>query len=83
MDDLIVAIGVPVTIICIVFVIGCVVSMAWAFGAKYEKTTPYTLDQEWTRDPMLLSATDAAPLSAVHHDLGADELIGGSASGKW
>lgn len=83
MDGLIVAIGLPVTILCIIAVVGCVVSMAWAFGAKYPKGENYTLSKQWKREPLLLSATEVSPVSATHHDASVDDLIGGSASGKW
>ncbi|GAA1462741.1 hypothetical protein [Williamsia maris] len=83
MDGLIVAIGLPVTILCIIAVVGCVLSMAWAFGAKYPKVENYTLSKQWKREPLLLSATEVSPVSAAHHDASVDDLIGGSASGKW
>ncbi|GAA2068400.1 aa3-type cytochrome oxidase subunit CtaJ [Williamsia deligens] len=84
MEDLIIAIGLPVTIICIVAVIGCVLSMAWAFGSGHQRTVRYTLDKQWDRGPLLLSAVDVAPVAPpVHDDLSTDELTGGSAHGKW
>lgn len=82
MESLIVPIGMPVTIITIIFVIGCVVSMLFAHGSKYPKQQTYTLDQKWTHEPLLLSATEDGPVAAPEHGHG-DIEIGGSAHGKW
>ncbi|MFW0784592.1 hypothetical protein AAFP35_08720 [Gordonia sp. CPCC 206044] len=82
MDNLVVAIGMPVTIICVLFVVACVVSMAFAFGLKYPKVPQYTLDQQWDDKPLLFSATDIEPMALAHH-ADATDVEGGSASGKW
>ncbi|GAA1901334.1 MAG: hypothetical protein INR72_09660 [Williamsia herbipolensis] len=84
MEDLIIAIGLPVTIICIIAVVLCVLSMAWAFGSGHKPTVRYTLDKEWDREPLLFSAVDVAPVAPpAHHEPSTDELTGGSAHGKW
>lgn len=77
-----VVIGVVVTVICLVFVALCVVSMAFSGGVKYPKVSEYTLDQPWTRKPLLFSATGMDPVALPHHAEPAD-VDGGSASGKW
>ncbi len=63
MEDLIIAIGLPVTIICIIAVVLCVLSMAWAFGSGHKPAVRYTLDKEWDREPLLFSAVDVAPVA--------------------
>ncbi|MGZ8180035.1 aa3-type cytochrome oxidase subunit CtaJ [Williamsia sp. SKLECPSW1] len=84
MEDLIIAIGLPVTIICIIMVVLCVLSMAWAFGSGHKPAVRYTLDKEWDRDPLLFSAVDVEPVAPpAHHEPSTDELTGGSAHGKW
>lgn len=84
MEDLIIAIGVPVTIICVISVLLCVLSMAWAFGSGHKPATRYTLDKEWDREPLLFSAVDVAPVAPPAHDEPSTEtLTGGSAHGKW
>lgn len=48
--------------------------------------TPYRLTDEWTREPILWSATDElTPHGGGHGDshASAADSIGGSASGKW
>lgn len=82
MDNLIVAIGVPVTVICVLFVIGCVVAMAVPNDVKYPKVQNYTLDKQWEHEPLLFSATDIEPMTLAHH-AEATDADGGSASGKW
>ncbi|MDL9938547.1 hypothetical protein QSJ18_17515 [Gordonia sp. ABSL1-1] len=82
LEDLIVPIGVPVTIVTIVFVVACVVAMAFSFGVKYPKVEEYTLDQRWDRSPLLFSATDIEPMALARH-AEASDVDGGSASGKW
>ena len=82
-DSLIVPIGVPVTALTVLFVVLCVVSMAYSFGVKYPKVQPYTIDQKWEHEPLLFSATDVTPVAPGYHGHGHDDLIGGSASGKW
>ncbi|AZG43965.1 aa3-type cytochrome oxidase subunit CtaJ [Gordonia insulae] len=82
MDNLIVVIGVPVTIICVLFVIACVVAMVFSNGVKYPKVPNYTLDQQWDHAPLLFSATEIEPMALAHH-AEATDVDGGSASGKW
>ncbi|MFZ2238558.1 MAG: hypothetical protein WAV90_03325 [Gordonia amarae] len=82
MEDLIVPIGVPITILVVLSVIACVVSMVMSGGLKYPKVPTYTLDQQWTHKPLLFSATDIAPMSAERH-AESDDVDGGTASGKW
>ncbi|MGV9712291.1 aa3-type cytochrome oxidase subunit CtaJ [Gordonia sp. NPDC003424] len=82
MDNLIVAIGVPVTILVVVSVLACVISMAFSHGLKYPKVQNYTLDQQWEHAPLLFSATDIEPMTLAHH-AEATDVDGGSASGKW
>ncbi|AYJ50207.1 aa3-type cytochrome oxidase subunit CtaJ [Rhodococcus sp. P1Y] len=47
--------------------------------------TPYRLSDEWTREPMLWTATDEVTPHGGHGDAhaSASDSIGGSASGKW
>lgn len=82
MEDLIVPIGVPVTIIVILSVVGCVVAMAYSFGLKYPKVKDYTLDEKWEHGPLLFSAVDMEPVALPRHAEPGD-VDGGSASGKW
>ncbi|MGW0037195.1 aa3-type cytochrome oxidase subunit CtaJ [Gordonia sp. NPDC003376] len=82
MDSSMVGIGVAVTVICVVFVIACVVSMAFSFGVKYPKVQEYKLDQPWTHKPLLFSAVDIEPMTLPRHAEPTD-VDGGSASGKW
>ncbi|GAC69064.1 aa3-type cytochrome oxidase subunit CtaJ [Gordonia soli] len=82
MDSLIVAIGVPVTILTVISVVACVVAMAFAWGVKYPKPGRYTLDQQWDSGPLLFSATEIVPMTVGHHFAPTD-VEGGSASGKW
>jgi len=82
MEDLIVPIGVPITILVLLAVAACVVSMTFSGGLKYPKVQIYTLDQKWTHKPLLFSATDIAPMSAERH-AESDDVDGGTASGKW
>lgn len=82
MNDLIVPIGVPVTILTVAFVLLCVISMAFSWGLKYPKVAQYTLDQQWDHAPLLFSATDIEPMSLARHGAATD-VDGGSASGKW
>ncbi|KAA0925938.1 hypothetical protein O4160_02665 [Rhodococcus sp. IEGM 1401] len=46
---------------------------------------PYRLTDEWTREPLLWTATDEVTPFGGHGSHGADtaDSIGGSASGKW
>ncbi|MBT0568295.1 hypothetical protein [Williamsia sp. CHRR-6] len=83
MEDWIVWIGFPIVVLCGISVLACIVSMAYAFGVKHAKSENYTLDQEWKRPPLLLSATEVSPVAPPAHHAGHDDLIGGSASGKW
>ncbi len=82
MDDLIVPIGVPITILVVASVVLCVISMAFSSGVKYPKVQRYTLDQEWTHGPLLFSATEIAPMARSSH-ADASDVDGGSANGKW
>ena len=82
MEDLIVPIGVPITIVCVLLVAACVVSMAFSGGLKYPKVQIYTLDQKWTHNPLLFSATDIAPMTLERH-AEPEDVDGGTASGKW
>jgi hypothetical protein len=82
MDNLIVVIGVPVTILCVLSVVVCVVAMVFSGGVKYPKVANYTLDQQWDHQPLLFSATDIQPMTLAHHSESTD-VDGGSASGKW
>jgi hypothetical protein len=82
MDSAMVGIGVVVTVVCIAMVVLCVISMAFSKGLKYPKVQEYTLDQPWTRDPLLFSATEIEPMALPHH-AEATDVDGGSASGKW
>lgn len=82
MESLIVPIGVPITIITVVFVVLCVISMAFSHGVKYPKLHNYTLDQQWDHQPLLFSATDIEPMALAHH-VEATDVEGASASGKW
>lgn len=74
--------GVVVTVLVVISVLACVVSMAFSFGVKYPKVREYTLDQEWTYQPLLFSATEMQPLALARHAESTD-VDGGSASGKW
>lgn len=82
MDNLIVAIGMPVTILVVLSCVACVVAMAFAWGLKYPKGRRYTLDQEWDGEPLLFSATEIAPMTLAKHAEPTD-VDGGSASAKW
>lgn len=82
MENLVVPIGVPITAVCVLFFLACVVSMVFARGLKYPKVERYTVDQEWTHKPLLFSAVDIAPMSLARHAEPTD-VDGGSASGKW
>ena len=82
MDNWIVYIGMPVTVLVIFFAAACVVSMAFSSGVKYPKQQEYTLDQEWDRAPLLLSATDMEPIALPRH-AEPNDGDGGSASAKW
>lgn len=46
---------------------------------------PYRLTDEWTREPLLWSATDEVTPFGGHgsHDADTADSIGGAASGKW
>ena len=81
-DSLIVPIGVPVTALTVLFVVLCVVSMAYSFGVKYPKVKRYDLDQTWEHAPLLFSATEIEPMVLPRH-AEAGDVDGGSASGKW
>ncbi|MGV9826610.1 MULTISPECIES: aa3-type cytochrome oxidase subunit CtaJ [unclassified Gordonia (in: high G+C Gram-positive bacteria)] len=82
MDNLIVYIGVPVTILVVIAALACVVSMAFSSGLKYPKLQEYSLDQPWDRAPLLFSATDIEPMALAGHAEPTD-VDGGSASAKW
>ncbi len=84
MDSLIVPpIGVPVTIVTVLFVVLCVVAMVFSGGGvKYPKVKEYTLDQQWEHAPLLFSATDIEPMALPRHAEPGD-VDGSSASGKW
>ncbi|MFT4042165.1 MAG: hypothetical protein QM673_03280 [Gordonia sp. (in: high G+C Gram-positive bacteria)] len=82
MDNLIVYIGLPVTILVVLSAAACVVSMAFSSGVKYPKLKEYTLDQPWDREPLLFSATDISPVALPRHAEPSD-VDGGSASAKW
>jgi len=82
MDNLIVYLGVPITILVVIAAGACVVSMAFSSGLKYPKVPDYTLDQEWDHAPLLFSATDIEPMTLPRH-AEAGDVDGGLASGKW
>lgn len=82
MEDLVVPVGLVVTILCLIMVAGCVISMAFSSGLKRPKLREYTLDQEWTRAPALFSATEIEPMALARHAEPGD-TEGGYASGKW
>jgi hypothetical protein len=82
-EDLIVAIGLPVVILTVISVVLVVGAMTLTFGVRYPKVQPYTIDQKWEHEPLLFSATDVTPVAPGYHGHGHDDLIGGSASGKW
>lgn len=82
MNDLIVPIGLPITILVVLAAGLCVISMAFSGGVKYPKVEQYSLDQQWTRGPLLLSATEISPMALPSHGTASD-ANGGSASGKW
>ncbi|NMN99639.1 hypothetical protein HH308_00205 [Gordonia sp. TBRC 11910] len=82
MDDLIVPIGLPITIAVLVSVALCVISMAFSRGVKYPAVQQYTLGETWTHSPLLFSATAIAPMALASH-AEATDVDGGSASGKW
>ncbi|GAB3135968.1 hypothetical protein GCM10027289_30670 [Tsukamurella serpentis] len=71
----------------IVVVLLCIFSMATGRNEKYQQPGEYKLGDPWTREPMLFSAVDEAPVAphgAGHgHDDENENLIGGAASGKW
>lgn len=68
----------------IVVVILCVISMATGRNEKYQQPGEYKLGEPWTREPLLFSAVDEAAVGpAGHHGEANENLIGGSASGKW
>ncbi|CAM3827671.1 MULTISPECIES: aa3-type cytochrome oxidase subunit CtaJ [Tsukamurella] len=78
-------VGTITVIATIVIVLLTVISMATGRNEKYQQPGEYKLGEPWTREPLLFSAVDEAPVApyGAHHD-GADEnLIGGAASGKW
>lgn len=83
MEGLIVAIGMPVIIITIISVVMVILALLITSGVKYPKVKYYTVDQKWEHGPLLLSATEATPVAPGFHGHGHDDLIGGSASGKW
>lgn len=82
MDDLIVPIGLPITILVIVAVALCVVSMAFSRGSEYPAVQEYKLGEPWTHAPYLFSATGIQPMALASHAEETD-VDGGSASGKW
>jgi heme/copper-type cytochrome/quinol oxidase subunit 2 len=82
-EDLIVAIGLPVVILTVISVVLVVGAMTLGSVVKYQKVQPYTIDQKWEHEPLLFSATDVTPVAPGYHGHGHDDLIGGSASGKW
>jgi hypothetical protein len=70
----------------IVIVVLCVISMATGRNEKYQQPGEYKLGEPWTREPMLFSAVDEAPVGphgAHHGDHDNENLIGGAARGKW
>lgn len=81
-EDLVVPVGMVVTILCLIMVAACVISMVFSSGLKRPKVREYTLDQEWTRAPALFSATEIEPMALAHHAEPGD-TEGGYASGKW
>ncbi|HEY9310766.1 hypothetical protein [Williamsia sp.] len=83
MEDLIVAVGMPTLILTIIAVVMVVGALLFTSGVKYPKVKFYTIDQKWEHSPLLLSATEAKPVAPTYHGHGTDDLIGGSASGKW
>lgn len=77
-----VPIGIIVVVLCVIMVIGCVVSMIFSGGLKYPKVANYTLDQQWDHAPLLFSATDIDPMTLSHH-VETTDTEGAVASGKW
>ncbi|GAB40678.1 MULTISPECIES: aa3-type cytochrome oxidase subunit CtaJ [Gordonia] len=82
MDNWIAYIGVPVTVLVVIFALACVVSMAFSNGVKYPKQQEYTLDQKWDRGPLLFSATEIESIALPRH-AEPNDVDGGSASAKW
>jgi hypothetical protein len=82
-EDLIVAVGLPVVILTVIMVALVIGAMILTAGVKYPKVQPYSIDQKWEHEPLLFSATEVAPVAPGYHGHGHDDLIGGSASGKW
>lgn len=81
-EALVVPVGLPILILCLIAVAACVVSMLFSWGVKRPKIAEYTLDQKWTRGPQLFSATEIEPMALPRHFEPAD-TEGGYASGKW
>ncbi|GAA4398428.1 aa3-type cytochrome oxidase subunit CtaJ [Tsukamurella soli] len=77
-------VGTIVVVVTILVVIAVVVSMATGRNQKYKQPGEYRLGDPWTRDPLLFSAVDEAPIAPHGEHLDADaNLIGGAARGKW
>ncbi|MFT3714847.1 MAG: hypothetical protein QM774_02580 [Gordonia sp. (in: high G+C Gram-positive bacteria)] len=82
MESLIVPVGIVVTVLCVLTVLGCVLSMFFSSGVKRPKNDEYTLDQQWDRAPVLFSATDIEPMALARHFEPSD-TEGGAAHGTW
>ncbi|MFC0315077.1 hypothetical protein ACFQNE_08365 [Gordonia phosphorivorans] len=82
MEDFVVPVGLTVTVLVLIAVAACIVSMLFSSGVKRPRIAEYTLDQEWTRAPALFSATEIEPMALPRHFEPAD-TEGGYASGKW
>ncbi|GAB18133.1 hypothetical protein GOEFS_046_00890 [Gordonia effusa NBRC 100432] len=82
MEDLIVPIGLPITILVLVAVALCVASMIFSGGVKYPAVQQYKLGEQWTQAPLLFSATEIAPMALATHGEETD-VDGGAANGKW
>ncbi|SIS12971.1 aa3-type cytochrome oxidase subunit CtaJ [Williamsia sterculiae] len=84
MEDVILWVGIVVVILTVLSVLLAVGAMAVGGKSRYRATTTYRLSEKWDHKPLLFSATDIEPVAAPSHGAhGTDDLIGGSASGKW
>lgn len=82
MENLLVPVGMVVTIAVCLMVLACVLSMLFSSGVKRPKLQEYSLDQSWDRAPLLFSATDIEPMALPRHFEPGD-IEGGSAHGTW
>lgn len=84
LETTLIFVGIPVVVIAVL------AGLSWVAprGAS-PRPARYTLDKEWTHEPVLWSAVDEVTTRPGHHgghaaiEAGSADLIGGSASGRW